>query len=138
MVVNLKKKWCNMNKLIIKVMKALKLIPIYKSAYINISVTLEKDDWELFLKEHNPNIKEVCSSRTEKELFYISNIVADKQEITIYSPRYPNLNFDREACIRKCAEDRESWRVLQLHKDEMDVEARIKMIREKKEIGCYN
>lgn len=127
-----------MNKLINKIMKKLKLIPRYKSAMVSVSVTLNEGDWNTFVKECNPEIKAICLSRTEKELFYVGRIMVDKQEISVYSPRFPNPNFDREACIRKCAEDRESWRVLQLHRNEIDVEGRIKKIKEQKEIGCHS
>ncbi len=55
-----------------------------------------------------------------------------------FSESYPNPEFDKEYCIRNCAEQREKYRILSEHKNEMNVEKRIQSIKDKTEIGCYS
>lgn len=118
------------------------LLPYHKYLHIDLSFYCDKEtaiaDWERFVGEYNPVLEEIgLSDRTNKENFYTGSITIEGTKVHIHSPRFPNRNFDRDECIKKCAEEREAGRVLELHKNELDVEGRIARVKAGKEIPCY-
>lgn len=107
--------------------------------YGNISVDIHFDKnhsaWAQFLKEYNPKIQDIRLS-TEKEAFDTAVVEIAGIRVSAISPYYPNPEFDKEEYIKRCAIQRETWRILELYKNEIDIEGRIKQIKDHKDPAC--
>lgn len=95
-------------------------------------------NWDRFVTDYNLILDETNRIKigNTKTYFYSDTIFMYGIKVKYYSPRFENPDFDREACIYHCAEEKENHRVLMAHLDERDIEGTVARIKAKKEIGC--
>lgn len=107
----------------------------YSSATIELRFHEDKDAWKHFLEEYKPCIEPI-QNPTGKEAFDVARTEICGMKVQAFSPYYPNPLFDKEACIKQCAEQKETYRILTLHNNERDVAGMIERIKNKTEVGC--
>lgn len=106
----------------------------YGDLTVNMHISSE-GGWEKFKKDYSPKLRHIHLG-VEKMAFDVADITIMGVDITVYGPNYPNPHFDKEACLRRCARGREEQKILRLHVGEMDIEGRIKAVKEGKDIPC--